>query len=303
MFIIALLILLLTFHIFYVIINSVNRTVIFRGKEGFPNRNPLGVFMRIANLIPSISSLSVLKQTQRAGSIFYHKNGRAHAALSIRISGESQFRFQGNTVVSKNGSITFVSANLPYEQSVITDSEIIVLHFVSNIPTVDQLISQSLSRIGNQAEITELFQKMLVLYNSGSLVCIAQLYADFYSLLAILLAENSCESVTESLVERANQVMKKHFSDSLFSIADLASRLSVSESSVRRAFLKEYGASPRKKLTELRIKHACAMLSEGSYSISEIAERCGFSSHSYFTRVFKNQCGKTPTEFFLSTTL
>ena len=259
--------------------------------------------MRISNQIPSLRSLSVFKQTQRAGSVYRHENGRPYDMLSIRIAGESQFRVHGSTVVSKNGSITFASAKLPYEQNVISDSEIIVLHFISDSPVNEQLVSQNLSQIGNRTEIMELFQEMLELYNSGSLVCIAQLYASFYSLLAILLTEDSSESITGNLVERANQIMKKQFSDSQFSIADMASILSVSESSIRKAFIQEYGISPRKKLTELRIRHACAMLLDGRYSITEIAERCGFASPSYFTRVFKNQTGKTPTEFFLSITL
>ena len=48
-------------------------------------------------------------------------------------------------------------------------------------------------------------------------------------------------------------------------------------------------------ITDVRLKHAFRLLKEES-SVSIVAERCGFSSANYFTKVFKSKYNKTPRE-------
>jgi AraC-like DNA-binding protein len=50
-------------------------------------------------------------------------------------------------------------------------------------------------------------------------------------------------------------------------------------------------------ILKTRIILAQDMLSKEKLSVAEISERCGFSSISYFCRVFKNETGKTPLEY------
>ena len=46
---------------------------------------------------------------------------------------------------------------------------------------------------------------------------------------------------------------------------------------------------------QLRIKHATMLLSDGEYTVAEVAELSGFSSVNYFCRLYKKIVGKTPT--------
>ncbi|MDE6692912.1 MAG: AraC family transcriptional regulator, partial [Muribaculaceae bacterium] len=43
--------------------------------------------------------------------------------------------------------------------------------------------------------------------------------------------------------------------------------------------------------------HAMELLGDASLSISEIGERCGYASVSYFGEVFKKTFGKSPSEY------
>jgi transcriptional regulator GlxA family with amidase domain len=47
----------------------------------------------------------------------------------------------------------------------------------------------------------------------------------------------------------------------------------------------------------LRVKMAMKLISERKLPISEIAFNVGFSSHAYFTKCFREQFGKSPSEY------
>ena len=46
----------------------------------------------------------------------------------------------------------------------------------------------------------------------------------------------------------------------------------------------------------LRCAYALQLLKDGEYNISEAAVQSGFSDISYFTRVFKQQMGRLPSD-------
>jgi AraC family transcriptional regulator len=61
-------------------------------------------------------------------------------------------------------------------------------------------------------------------------------------------------------------------------------------------FQKSLGMAPHQYLTEVKLPRAQELLKEQSRSLIDIALSCGFSSHSYFTRIFRAQRSITPTE-------
>lgn len=50
-------------------------------------------------------------------------------------------------------------------------------------------------------------------------------------------------------------------------------------------------------LAKLRIDHAKILLHEGNLSIAEISQTVGYSSVSYFIKLFKNATGFTPAKY------
>ena len=63
---------------------------------------------------------------------------------------------------------------------------------------------------------------------------------------------------------------------------------------IMRLFRRETGQTPHEWLTEIRINRAKALLSDGSHTLEEIADECGFRSASHFKILFKQLCGFTP---------
>lgn len=65
--------------------------------------------------------------------------------------------------------------------------------------------------------------------------------------------------------------------------------------SVRHAFRKTFGHSPREMLQRLRMEHAKTLLLESSLSIKEIAIRVGYVEQHNFNRMFHRYAGVAPS--------
>ncbi len=61
-------------------------------------------------------------------------------------------------------------------------------------------------------------------------------------------------------------------------------------------FRKQTGITFNEYLSAVRITHACTFLQKG-LSVSETAQRCGYSDPSYFVKVFRRFLGITPLEY------
>jgi len=85
--------------------------------------------------------------------------------------------------------------------------------------------------------------------------------------------------------------------DEKLTVAQLSKMAYMSESGYYRAFKNEMGVSPVDFTNGERIKLAANLLRQGTLSIQEVAQRCGFNSASYFTRKFKQAVGVCPARF------
>ena len=105
------------------------------------------------------------------------------------------------------------------------------------------------------------------------------------------------------VVELVRAEIVKGISDCAFSIKDCLKKLPLNYDYIRKLFKKETGATPAEYLLKERMTLARQLLSSGitnrfsPYSISQIAEACGYSEPLYFSRVFKNYFGVPPTEY------
>ena len=80
-------------------------------------------------------------------------------------------------------------------------------------------------------------------------------------------------------------------------LKDIASAASVSSQECMRCFRKYIHLSPINYLTEYRIRIVAGQLLDSASSITSISENCGFSSNSYFTKVFHQIMGCSPKEY------
>ena len=77
-------------------------------------------------------------------------------------------------------------------------------------------------------------------------------------------------------------------------LREIAQAVGLSEYYCDRQFKKSLGITPHQYLTRYRIDRAKQLLKQQNLSIAQIAQKCGFSSQSYFTKQFRQIVGVTP---------
>lgn len=80
-------------------------------------------------------------------------------------------------------------------------------------------------------------------------------------------------------------------------VKDLADLLNMTPTSFSRYFTMKNNKSFSRFISEIRIKHACKMLTETDEPVSQICYACGFDTLSNFNKQFKDITQKKPTQY------
>ena len=101
---------------------------------------------------------------------------------------------------------------------------------------------------------------------------------------------------SKRIVDEALALIYEHYPEKI-TIKWVADKLFVSESHLMHEFKVETGTTFKDCLKQYRIAKAKELFQKGNMRISEVAEAVGIPVVRYFGQVFKEQVGKTPTEY------
>lgn len=97
-------------------------------------------------------------------------------------------------------------------------------------------------------------------------------------------------------LDKMNALIEKAAAEEEFSIDMLARNLNLSRSSFYRKITALTGMSPNDYLKNFRLNRAAQLLRDGC-RVSDVADRVGFTSSSYFAKCFRAKFGVLPSEF------
>ena len=98
-------------------------------------------------------------------------------------------------------------------------------------------------------------------------------------------------------LNKVNKKIDEKLDDHTFGVDELSKSLNMSTSSLFRKIKALTDFSTAHYLRSYRLAKAKVLLKTTPHAISEIAYKTGFSDPRYFSRVFKNEVGKTPTRY------
>lgn len=101
---------------------------------------------------------------------------------------------------------------------------------------------------------------------------------------------------TDPLVVAMLQDLDKHIAEEV-TLPSLARRSGFSAQHLNRLFRKHLGVTPLQYLARVRMERAAELLRDGRLTVAEIARRVGVPDPYYFSRLFHNHHGKSPTQF------
>lgn len=102
--------------------------------------------------------------------------------------------------------------------------------------------------------------------------------------------------VPAAWLRKIEDALRDAFPDKL-SLGELAASVRVHPVALARAFRRAHGVSIGGYLQRERIRRACARLLHGDTELIDLAQDCGFTDQSHFTKVFRRVTGTTPALF------
>ena len=116
--------------------------------------------------------------------------------------------------------------------------------------------------------------------------------------LFVFLNKYSLENIpaASGVVSRAIEYINSNIEKNI-TIDEICSEIHMSKYHFCRQFKKVTDTTVMKYILKTRIVMAKNMLLNDNLSITEISNRCGFSSVSYFSRVFKEETGRNPLNY------
>lgn len=223
---------------------------------------------------------------------------RPFHAISFRIYGKAVYEVGEGTITTQNGDILFVPAYTQYTKD--TQAELFyVIHFKCDEPLGNKLRSLTPS---NSEAMRKLFEKLYRAQTEKDTAFEYECKHLFYKIVLEIEREfrQEANSCAETEIIKAIRLIHESYMNPDFTVGSLAKALNISETYFRKQFQKSRGISPKRYISDLRLQMATELLQSGYYTISEVADRCGFSSNYYFSAFFKKETGKSPREFLVS---
>ncbi|MBQ7901265.1 MAG: PocR ligand-binding domain-containing protein [Clostridia bacterium] len=101
---------------------------------------------------------------------------------------------------------------------------------------------------------------------------------------------------TDILTYQLADFVETHLCEKI-NVEYICQKMYISKSKLYQLSLAAFGMGVTDYIRMRRIEKAQKMLETTSYNVSVIAEKCGFDDANYFTRMFKNAIGVTPTAY------
>lgn len=219
-----------------------------------------------------------------------------HNELIYHIDGKSTVHFNGKILDTEDNSIRFLPKgdNKEYIVDKKERGECIDIFFDTDLPVSDEAF---IIKLVENTNIKNLFKKIFATWVSKNdgyyFECISLLYKIF----AELQKHNYIPLNQYNHIKPAIEYIEENFLCGKISVPYLADICGISEVYLKKLFIKKFGVPPTKYIIQLKINHACDLLRSEQYSITQVAEFCGYKDVYYFSRQFREYVGVKPSTF------
>ncbi len=220
--------------------------------------------------------------------------------LTIIVEGKSNYFVNGEKFTVEAGDIIYIPEGSVREAHTFKESPMrsYAFNFFWSSPdnhvhlpfetvTKNRITSELLSYIKQFTHIWMSKQSCYQMQARGLFLLI------LHRLLTNTFAESS-RTLSDSRINKIKEYIIDHYSEDI-DIQDLADLVNLHPVYLGKLFKQNTNYSYKEFLNVIRVNNAEMMLSTGGFTVTEVAERCGFKDISYFSNVFKGMKGYPPS--------
>lgn len=249
--------------------------------------------MLLDDFICNVKILTVLKLSWDQSNAYAEP--RNFHAFSFRINGNAHYTTENTEISVHTGDLLFVPENVGYHINA-QNEELYVIHFELPEKKQDHL---ELFHFNDYAKVKNLFETCYRIWKKKESGYYFKALSIFYNILEFI-SVSTLSVETDSIDEKIKPAMDylhSHYTDPDLSILTLCDVAHISDTWFRKLFVKCHGNTPVKYINTLRINYAKELLESGYYKVEEVAIMVGFEDTKYFSTIFRQYTGVSPSQF------
>lgn len=263
---------------------------------------------------PTSFAKSALLYLQEIGSLQAeqpHTSSRTHLSSYLFFcvnSGAGELDYQGRKHGLTVGDCVFIDCQQPYSHN--TDTDLWSLSWIHFSGVTMQDIYRKYQERGgrpvfhpeNITAFVELHKSLFTLASSDDYIRDMRINSVLNELLMLLMneswhpTEQSSTALKKQNLDPIRDYLDTHYIEKV-SLDALADRFFISKFYLTHVFKEQFGVSVNTYVQNLRITKAKHLLRFTNHKIEDIGYQCGFGAPHYFSRIFKQIEGITPSEF------
>ena len=249
------------------------------------------MFENIENLQLVSASSGTNKQTHSK------VDSRKTYAFILRTKGNSFYKFPNKTLETTENKMIFIPKGSSYEHFAISD---VVCYSAISFHCDMENPEPALYSLENfPEEIQHIFTHITSNWKLANAPEKYKCLSLFYSLLSYVATFENAEYLDKhhfKIIDPALVYLKEHLFDISLKTDKLHRICGISDTYFRKIFFNKFGVTPQKYIVSKRISQAKSIIESGDFaSFKEVAQSVGFSDPLYFSRVFKQKYGISPS--------
>ncbi len=225
---------------------------------------------------------------------------RMKSTVLYILKGSYRYKWASREFVACDGDMVYLPRGSSYFYEILTEeTEVIQVEF--NLCEITQngceyikFCDTPFKIISQPYTLASVFKKMKNSYYNDQFLTASLLY----SILAVIKSETTLSFAKGDFAKimPAINFIETNFCGKVY-VEELAKMCLLSQSHLRRLFLKCTGVSPIKYKNTILIKTACNMLLNQGMNVTETSEALGFDDIYTFSQLFKKEMGISPRKF------
>ncbi|MDY5941079.1 MAG: AraC family transcriptional regulator [Eubacteriales bacterium] len=219
-------------------------------------------------------------------------------AFVIFLTGSSDYLYKDYPPIhAKADDFLFLPSHLGYEVHTQSQSSVLVINFQVN-GEIDYPPLHFANP--NNSQIKDSMLTAVNSYKRKDTGWMAEVLSLLYRIMYQIQQNQISKYVSTSQKEKlsaAIQYIDCHYLDRGIRVSELVGLCGISEKHFTTLFERTYKTSAKQYIIDKRLDDAKILLETTEITVTDISDSCGFSSVYYFSRLFKNRTGLTPTAY------
>lgn len=214
------------------------------------------------------------------------------------VSGDSQVVFNDTKFCSVPDQIVFLPKGpcMAYYADILQDGEFYDIFFDANGELPEKIAMQNVAKNKN---VLALFKKLYYTWERREVGYYNRAMSLFYAILAEMevCEESYLPKHKSDKLEPALAYIHANYADPHFCTALLPELCGISYTYFKKLFLERFCILPSAYIRDLQIRRACELLLTKRFTVTQVAQLCGFEDQCYFSKIFKKTVGVSPGKY------